>query len=96
MDKNKLTVLREAGYTIPNCVHGQFDGGGLFGTCVVRTYQHLKHTGEPRQLSVFAHGGCEEKFDLRPEIDSMLGAWAEFLDKREYSRSTRHKAKTRY
>lgn len=101
MDKNKLKVLREINYVIPKqcglCRHGQFaDADAPWGTCALRTYVHEKHTGAPRQLSVFRHGGCPDKFELSPEGEQALGTWAEFVDRREYTRSNRHKAPTRY
>jgi hypothetical protein len=100
MDKNKLKVLRETGYIIPGtcgmCEHGQFPiQGAAFGTCALKTYQHEKHTGAPRQLSVFKAGRCDD-FKIKPETEKVLGAWGEFLDRREHTRSNRHKAKTRY
>lgn len=101
MDKNKLQVLRDANYVIPKqcglCVYGRFATPTAdFGMCQVRQYRHEKHTGEPRQLSVYRGGGCPDLFELSPGAERALGAWAEFVDRREYSRNNRHKAPTRY
>lgn len=82
MDKNKLKVLREIGYKIPQscslCQHAEFQAGG-WGTCKVQQYDHLKHTGPARQLSIFAGGWCP-KFDPDEELVGNLGSWAEFVE----------------
>ena len=57
MDLNKLAELRRIGYKIPRtcglCTHGVFVGKSDFGGCAIQTYQHLKHTGPPKQLSIY-------------------------------------------
>jgi len=92
MDQNKLKVLREVSYSIKPacglCSFGQFREleGGDFGTCYKFSYQHQKHTGEKRQLSIFRYGSCPSfeldkgNIILGPDMD--IGpetAWKEFL-----------------
>lgn len=84
MDENKLKVLRDIGYEIRPCcglcVHGTFRGiKDDFGSCAARTYDHKKHTGDARQLSIHRAGLCNEKFELDEAKQGMLGAWAEFV-----------------
>jgi hypothetical protein len=78
MDANKREELLRIGYSIRGtcgtCVHGHFNNDN-FGTCVIHDYQHLKHTGGKRQLSVYAHGSCP-KFERGR---SHLGLWEEFV-----------------
>jgi len=68
MDANKLKVLQDIDYTIRavcgNCAN--FIGAWKaikngFGTCVLGdyTYQHNKHTGQKRELSVHFSGSCD-------------------------------------
>lgn len=86
MDKNKLKVLREIGYTFPKtcglCRHGEFrDYHGnlpLWGTCAIQKYKHEKHTGEDRRLSVHLLGGCEA-FKPVANAEESLEGFAEFL-----------------
>jgi len=80
MDANKRQELLSLGYSIPGtcgiCKHGEFNKD-TFGTCAVHDYQHLKHTGERRHLSVYAHGRCRD-FEL-DENKARLGLWQEFV-----------------
>lgn len=80
MDSNKRLELQKIGYEIPGtcgiCKHGTFPKDS-FGSCAIHTYQHLKHTGDRRQLSVYAHGRCD-KFEL-DENKARLGLWQEFM-----------------
>lgn len=96
MDKNKLKVLREIDYVIPKqcqlCEHGTFPSAGSpFGTCNIQTYEHLKHTGEPRQLSIYVGGSCSKWVPDEDAIFDGLGDWAEFVDRREFTRPNRGK-----
>lgn len=79
MDANKLTVLRDVGYKIHKCcglcVHGWFPKTD-FGTCEKNKYEHQKHTGAPRQLSIHKYGYCP-KFEVKPKHN--LGTYEEFL-----------------
>lgn len=80
MDANKLKVLRELGYrilpTCSNCVHSFFRQDE-WGTCDANTYQHEKHTGDRRQLSIHESGTCP-KFEM--STVAHLGRFAEFFD----------------
>ena len=62
-DANKFAKLREVGYTIPGtcrfCTHGWF-GGDYFGRCEKHTYEHGKHTGEHRGISIHQCGTCPD------------------------------------
>jgi hypothetical protein len=81
MDANKLQVLRDLPYTVQPvcglCVHGVFPQNE-WGTCAAQTYDHKKHTGEPRQLSIVKYGSCA-KFESDPEKTASLGAYQAFL-----------------
>lgn len=61
MDKSKSKKLQEIGYKINRCCGLckyailSLDG---WGTCVNHTYQHEKHTGEERDLSINQFGYC--------------------------------------
>ena len=79
MDANKLKVLREIEYTIsPACGRCRFmnDNDKLWSTCKLFKYEHEKHTGEPRQLSVYRHGSCA-KFE--PIDMDLLHGFQEFV-----------------
>ena len=81
MDANKLKVLRDLPYSIQKtcglCVHGVFPSND-WGTCQAHTYDHLKHTGEARQLSIFRYGSCPS-FKLHEPLLTTIGAFKEFL-----------------
>lgn len=81
MDENKLKVLRELPYQVHKvcglCKHGVFPQND-FGTCSRVQYEHKKHTGPARQLSIFRHGSCPH-FELKDEATWTLGAYVEFL-----------------
>lgn len=61
-DENKLAKLREIHFVTVDCcnmcTHGQFRPGSDFGVCQKFTYEHQKHTGKPRQLSIHRAGRC--------------------------------------
>lgn len=83
MDENKLDKLREVGYEIKACcrlcLHGNFAPFSDFGTCAKHTYEHLKHTGEPRQLSIHRMGKCNtDLFQLNPDKMAELGTYGQF------------------
>ncbi len=83
MDRRKLAVLRDIGYTFPaTCGLCTFMRRGTkdpnWGTCTVHEYEHEKHSGEPRELSVHALGPCGE-FQPGSEARDVLGGYAEFL-----------------
>lgn len=81
MDANKRQELLRIGYQIHGscgiCKHGTFAPRQDFGACSVHTYQHLKHTGDRRQLSIYSHGSCDSfELDLNK---ANLGLWEEFV-----------------
>jgi len=83
MDENKKRRLVELLYRIRPCCglckHGSFRPGQYFGMCGKNTYEHGKHTGPPRQLSISRYGVC-----LAPELDESrlqtLEGFGEFVD----------------
>jgi hypothetical protein len=83
MDPNKLVELRRIGFKIRKtckmCKHGTFFNGSEWGTCAVRTYEHLKHSDAKRHLSVHFAGSCPDLFELSFQVE-LLGAFAEFLE----------------
>lgn len=83
MDLNKLAMLRGIGYRIPKscglCKHGVFVAASDWGSCAVHAYEHLKHTGPKRQLSIYRGGSCQDKFEPREEAGTVLGAYSEFV-----------------
>lgn len=82
MDENKRQELLHIGYKIENvcglCEHFTVTKGSSFGTCNIHTYVHLKHTGPPRQLSVYEYGGCP-KFEAVRDVDTYLNHYIEFM-----------------
>lgn len=84
MDANKLEVLRELPYSVRKvcslCRHGVFPNPSTdWGTCSEQEYEHKKHTGSPRQLSIVRFGNCS-RFELSPRLVATLGAYQEFLE----------------
>lgn len=81
MDANKLQVLQDLPYTIPKtcglCLHGEFPQND-WGTCQVTQYEHQKHTGDARQLSILRFGSCP-KFEADDQKVLLLGLFQEFL-----------------
>jgi hypothetical protein len=61
MDKNKEQKLMTIGYTIQPCcglcAYAKLSADG-WGTCKQHTYQHDKHTGVHRQVSINQYGLC--------------------------------------
>ena len=83
-DANKFTVLRRVGYKIPIqcgiCVHGQFRPQQPWGTCAQHPYEHGKHTGPERGISIHRDGTCPEAIiDLDKVATKAYGAHEEFL-----------------
>lgn len=64
MDANKQRKLVEIGFTIPAtcglCEHFMAAPGAEWGVCKNHQYEHLKHTGPPRDLSVPRSGSCPD------------------------------------
>jgi len=82
MDENKRGVLVGIGYSIQPacglCTHYSGNSGQVWATCNAQTYEHLKHTGPDRQLSVFAYGSCPS-FEVSPGLVDQLGGFKEFV-----------------
>jgi hypothetical protein len=82
VDANKLLVLQEIGYRIPGacslCQHAAISPGQDWGTCGLYTYEHAKHTGPPRQLSIHRYGRCD-KFEIAAGEEEQLGLFEQFL-----------------
>lgn len=83
MDRNKLKVLQDIGYSIKkvcgNCLHGLFPQND-WGTCAVTTYDHEKHTGPARQLSIHRTGHCSKHvFDT--SRGHQLGAFQPLIER---------------
>lgn len=79
MDQNKLEKLREIEYTIQKtCILCCFSTflSDEWGTCSCHKYEHVKHSGSVRLLSINKAGGCEN-FTLK-RIHG-LGKYDEFL-----------------
>ena len=57
------------------CQHAWFPKDD-WGTCTIQTYEHEKHTGPARQLSIHKYGTCK-LFRLRVNVN-FLGAFQEF------------------
>jgi hypothetical protein len=83
VDENKKIKLKKIGYQIfpccGGCQHGDLIAGMPWGTCKKFAYDHLKHTGEERQVSIHRHGVCEhfEESEIEKEY---LGEYAEFCE----------------
>ena len=63
MDENKAKKLQEIGFKIlPVCGLCKYAAFSDYrwGTCEKHTYEHEKHTGPPRQVSVHFAGTCKD------------------------------------
>lgn len=81
MDQNKVKKLQEVGFkilsTCGRCKYGRFGNpDNFFGECARFTYDHLKHSRNPRQLSVHSAGNCGD-FETHPL--ETLEKWEEFV-----------------
>ena len=83
MDLNKLKVLRELNYAINKvcslCKHSNFHPNTNWGSCNLHEYEHLKHTGPARNLSIHKAGSCSS-FEANEDELALLGAFEEFLE----------------
>ncbi len=83
MDENKRQELHRIGYMIlgscGTCKHGDFPNND-WGSCEVHTYEHLKHTGDRRHLSIHRSGWCKS-FTVDAEKTALLGPFQEYLAK---------------
>lgn len=81
MDATKLKVLRDLDYKVQKtcglCIHGVFPVND-WGTCQKHEYQHEKHTGGARKLSIVKYGSCKD-FKEYDSSGATLGAYQEFL-----------------
>jgi len=81
VDENKLQVLRNLPYKVLPCC-GMCENAWWpnpktdWGTCDAHQYEHQKHTGGRRQLSIYRYGTCP-KFKAFDEDE--LGAFKEFV-----------------
>lgn len=80
MDENKRKKLHDIGFKVLNncglCTHGTFPNND-WGTCAITTYDHLKHTGDPRELSIHRFGSCD-RFDPSWPAVAGLAAFDEY------------------
>lgn len=84
MDKNKLNVLHAIDYTIKRtcatCNYAEFPNNN-WGLCHLHRYQHEKHTGELRDLSINKLGYCKSyTHDHRLVMLNVSVPWEEFLE----------------
>jgi hypothetical protein len=49
-----------------------------WGTCALHHYKHGKHTGAPRQMSIYHAGWCPA-CTLDPRRLAVLGSFTEFM-----------------
>ena len=81
MDKNKLQELRDIGFVIKrtckSCSHSLISQNDCWGVCLKHKYKHLKHTGDPRSLSIHETGCCGD-YDMKEYW--MYGGFEEFLE----------------
>ena len=86
MDANKLAKLRAVGYrVVPVCAlcrHSVFPSrqfpASLWGTCSAHSYNHRKHTDNPRDMSVVRFGHCDA-FEVDEMKVAALDAFGEFF-----------------
>lgn len=83
MDANKLKVLQDLPYRIQKtcglCRHRLFVRDSPWGVCATQTYEHQKHTGAPRQLSIHRSGYCP-KFEADPAALNYLEGFRAFFE----------------
>jgi hypothetical protein len=82
MDANKLAVLKEIDYKILPCCglcsYAGLDKGSNWGTCTQIFYNHAKHTGPARALSIHRLGTCPN-FNAVADAEVQLHGFAELL-----------------
>ncbi len=93
MDANKLKKLHVINYNIgtcgmckhslfPRCANAArgYELSVAYGSCKLHTYDHLKHSDNPRQLSVYRHGRCDDfQADATNHESYVDDSWIEFL-----------------
>ncbi len=82
MDENKLKKLKEVGFVMNRCCglcsFATFSPGvGVYGECSEHTYEHKKHTGPKRDVTVHKYGYCP-CFEPNYELLDRLGPWKTF------------------
>ena len=81
MDANKEAKLREIGYHIrpacASCTHASIQSGHTWGTCTLHEYEHVKHTGPKRKLSIHMLGHCRH-FEFDQESLNGLANYGQF------------------
>lgn len=84
MDRNKLKVLKDVGYTVRKCCgfcqHFVGTLSTMWGDCRFYAYEHVKHADNPRDLSVHVMGTCPkfvESMAMRPH----LGGFADLVER---------------
>jgi len=85
-DANKFQRLREVGYTIPVtcglCIHRDFANPRAdWGQCKHVKYQHLKHTGPLRGVSIHRTGLCTHA-TLDPALLGALASFEEMVEQK--------------
>lgn len=82
-DKNKLKVLQDINYkilrTCANCKHAELTEYNEWGTCKVHKYQHGKHTGDDRGVSIHKSGTCKSH-DYELMVTFRYGAHDQFKE----------------
>jgi hypothetical protein len=83
MDENKLTKLKEIDYHVPKtcglCIHSSFASpSGFWGECTKHDYNHLKHSDNPRRLSIYRGGTCNQ-FESDPRALDSIHRYAELV-----------------
>lgn len=84
MDSEKFKVLKGIGYvvkeTCSTCIHANIRAGAMFGTCEKHSYDHQKHSGPPRQLSINRSGWCPDYVPSATR-ETELHRFSEFLER---------------
>lgn len=84
MDANKRDKLDDIAYAIEACgvcIHAMIMPLQDWGECGLHTYEHQKHTENPRPLSINRHGCCPQ-FELSNQSAENLGHFVEFVPRR--------------
>lgn len=100
MDKKRLKVLKDIGYTI------QKSCGICMHSFVMRTIKDLDDNignevvcgihldGEGRALRINTLGSCDTNFEFDEGV--VKDEWKQFVDRRKFTRNNRHKQKVSY
>jgi hypothetical protein len=80
VDANKRSKLIEIDYKIRacgTCVYARIEPKVDWGTCTFHRYEHEKHTGPSRELSINRHGLCRD-YEVNSTESRFLGGFTEF------------------